>query len=148
MVRQKLKHRFRKLTTSPALKKDDSTTQVSTLLDTLRKEARFNNDSTSTSLSPNLPQPAFNYFMREQAERRRQERGEPEIIRQQISSSAPPWQIACQNGIVKNETELLIKDRKEKRQTWDGEEIRTITILHFEIKDFDVILRRDACFFS
>jgi hypothetical protein len=156
--RQKLKHRFRKLTTSSTFennhiateqqKNNDSSNQVSTLLEKLRNEARFNNDQTSTSLSHTLPQPAFNYFMREHAEREQQERGEREIMRQRISGLAPPWRISWQDEIGKNGTELLIKDRKEKRRAWDGEEIRTTIILYFKLKDFDLVLRRNACFFS
>src|SRR5205809_5730633 len=107
--RQKFKQKFRKSNITLSAfrnnykptdqqKNHDSTDQVSTLLDKLRKEARFNNETASTNSSSTLPQPAFNYLMREHAEREQQERGEREVMRQRVSGPAPPksWQIAWQ----------------------------------------------------
>ncbi|CAB4390252.1 unnamed protein product [Rhizophagus irregularis] len=104
--RQKFKQKLRKSITTPAFRNnyipadqknhDESTNQVSTLLDKLRKEARFNNGTASANISSTLPQPAFNYLMREHAEREQQERGEREAMRQRVSGPAPPksWQKA------------------------------------------------------
>ncbi|PKK76999.1 hypothetical protein RhiirC2_771844 [Rhizophagus irregularis] len=140
--RQKFKQKLRKSITTPAFRNnyipadqknhDESTNQVSTLLDKLRKEARFNNGTASANISSTLPQPAFNYLMREHAEREQQERGEREAMRQRVSGPAPPksWQKARKG---KNESiELLIKDRKEKRRAWDGPTLpmrKTLTLL-------------------
>ncbi|CAI2168431.1 18079_t:CDS:2 [Funneliformis geosporum] len=125
--RQKHKHRFHKQISSnnyaPTIqhKDNESTNQVSSLLDKLRKEVRFNNGSSSV-LSPTLPQPAFNYLMREHAEREQQEREERDVMRQRVSGPVPPksWLVAWKGEVGKVETmELLIKERKEKRKVWD-----------------------------
>ncbi|GES87461.1 hypothetical protein GLOIN_2v1708236 [Rhizophagus clarus] len=108
--RQKFKQRFRKSNIIPPTfrnnyiptdqKDHESTSQVSTLLDKLRKETRFDNGTVSTNISSTLPQPAFNYLMREHAEREQQERGEREVMRQRVSGPAPPksWQEAWQDS--------------------------------------------------
>jgi hypothetical protein len=142
--RQKFKQRFRKSNITPQAFRNnyiptdqenhESTNQVSTLLDKLRKEARFDNRTASTNISPTLPQPAFNYLMREHAEREQQERGEREVMRQRVSGPAPPksWQKAWQGKI--ETTELLIKVRKEKRRVWDGEAIcQDYYCIHFNM---------------
>ncbi len=148
--RQKLKHRFRKpissafknnYTQTNQQKNNESTDQVSSLLDKLRKEARFNNGSASTDLSYTLPQPAFNYLMREHAEREQQEREDREIMRQRVSGPVPPksWLGAWQGEVGKIKTiELLIKDRKEKRRAWNGEICQNYYDLH---NSFDLVLR-------
>ncbi|CAG8645966.1 378_t:CDS:2, partial [Funneliformis caledonium] len=126
--RQKLKHRFRKPISSnnysPTIqhKSNESTNQVSSILDKLRKEVRFSNGLASADLSPTLPQPAFNYLMREHAERDQREREDRDIMRQRVSGPVPPksWLVAWKGEVGKVETmEFLIKERKEKRKVWD-----------------------------
>jgi hypothetical protein len=129
--RQKLKRRFRNFTPSTfksnntptdQQKNNVSANKVSMLLDKKRNEVQFNNGSASVNFSPTLPQPAFNYLMRERAEREQQERRERDIMRQRVSGPAPPksWRMSWQD---ENGTELLIKNRKEKKRAWDGEEV-------------------------
>ncbi|RIA97674.1 hypothetical protein C1645_732223 [Glomus cerebriforme] len=150
--RQKFKHRFRKSITTSAFKNNytptdqqednDPTNQVSTLLDKLRKEARFNNSLAPTNLLPTLPQPAFNYLMREHAEREQQER---EVMRRQVPGPAPPksWQVTWRKD--KNETmELLIKDRKEKRRAWDGATRKIKTLLEICSKTIAINIKSYA----